>query len=130
MLVLIQVAYEGRKIHTADVQGAYLHAEMDDFVVIKLQGWIIDILCEMKPEYTTFVVYENCKATLYMHLMKALYRCIKSALLGYALFTGEPREMVFKLNPYDKCDSNKIIDGRQSTITWWVDDNCLSYLSA
>ena len=48
MLVLIQVAYEGRKIHTADVQGAYLHAEMDDFVVIKLQGQIIDILCDMK----------------------------------------------------------------------------------
>ena len=51
MLVLIQAAHEGRKIHTADVRGAYLHTEMNDFVVIKLQGQIMDILCDMNPEY-------------------------------------------------------------------------------
>ena len=53
MLVLIQAAHEGRKIHTNNVRGACLHAEMDYFEVIKLQGQIVDILCEMKPEYRT-----------------------------------------------------------------------------
>ena len=58
------------KIVTANVQAAYLHAEMDNFVVIKLfQGPIVDILCEMKPEYKKFVVHENGKKTLYMQLM-------------------------------------------------------------
>ena len=42
MLMLLQAAFEGRKIATADVQAAYLHAEMDDFAVIKLQGPIVD----------------------------------------------------------------------------------------
>ena len=56
MLVLLQAAFEGRKIATADVRAAYLHVDMDDFVVIKLQGPIVEILCEMKPEYLKFVV--------------------------------------------------------------------------
>ena len=47
--------------------------KMDDFVVIKLQGRIVDTLCEMKPEYKKFVVHKNGKVTLYMQLMKALY---------------------------------------------------------
>ena len=129
MLMLIQAAFEGRKIATADVRAAYLHAEMDDFVVIKLQGPIVDILCEMKPEYKKFVVQENGKNTLYMQLMKALYGCIKSALLWYELFTRELREMGLTLNPYDKCVANKMIDGKQCTISWCVDDNCLTHLS-
>ena len=111
------------------MRAAYLHADMDDFVVIKLQGPIVDILCEMKPEYLKFVVLENGKKTLYMQLMKALYGCIKSALLWYELFTGELREMGFELNPYDKCVANKMINGKQCTIAWWVDDNCLTHLS-
>ena len=44
MLMLIQTAFKGRKIVTADVWAAYLHVEMDNFVVIKLQGPIVDIL--------------------------------------------------------------------------------------
>ena len=130
MIMLIQAVHEGKKIHTADVRGAYLHAEMDDFVVITLQGQIVDILCELKPEYKKFVVYENGKVTLYTQLMKALYGCIKSALLWYELFTGELRDMGFKLDPYDKCVANKMIDGKQCMIAWWVDDNCLTHLSA
>ena len=54
MLILIQAAFEEMKIATADVQATYLHAEMDDFLVIKLQGPIVDILCKMKPEYKKF----------------------------------------------------------------------------
>ena len=106
MLILIQSAFKGRKIATSDVRSAYLHAEMDDFMVIKLQSPIVDILCEMKPEYKKIVVHENGKKTLYMQLMKALYRCIISALLWYELFTGELRVMGSKLNPYDKCVQN------------------------
>ena len=81
------------------------------------------------PEYKKFVVLENGEKTLYMQPMKAFYGCIKMALLWYELFTGELRQMSFKLNPYDKCVANKMIDGKQCTIAWWVDDNCLTHLS-
>ena len=32
------------------------------------------------------------------------------------------------LNPYDKCVANKMINGKQCTISWYVDDNKLSHI--
>ena len=37
--------------------------------------------------------------------------------------------MGFELNPYNNCVANKIIDGKQCTIIWWVDDNYISHIS-
>jgi len=36
--------------------------------------------------------------------------------------------MGFTLNPYDKCVANKVINGRQCTVAWCVDDNKLSHV--
>ena len=35
--------------------------------------------------------------------------------------------MGFTLNPCDKCVANKVINGSQYTIAWYVDDNKISY---
>ena len=35
--------------------------------------------------------------------------------------------MGFKLNPYDRCVANKMINGKQCTIAWYVDDNKISH---
>ena len=126
---MVVAAYENRKRATCDVTSAYLHADMDDFVVIKIQGQIVDILCAKNPSYEGFVVMEDGKRMLYMQLLKALYGCIKSALLWYNLFTDMLKEMGFELNPYDNCVANKIINGKQYTIIWWVDDNYISHIS-
>ena len=50
VLLLFQAAFEGRKIATANLRAAYLHADMDNFMMIKLQGPTVDILCKMKPK--------------------------------------------------------------------------------
>jgi hypothetical protein len=34
--------------------------------------------------------------------------------------------MGFELNPYDACVANKVINGLQCTILWYVDDNKIS----
>ena len=68
-------------------------------MVVKLQGKIVDILCERNPSYKKFVVQEKGGATLYMQLLKALYGCIKSALLWYELFSGTLIGMGFELTP-------------------------------
>ena len=129
MITMVVAAYENRKHATCDVTSAYLHADQDDFVVIKVQGQIVDILCAKNPGYEEFVVVEGGKRTLYMQLLKALYGCIKSALLWYNLFTDTLMDMGFELNPYDNCVANKMIDGKQCTIIWWVDDNYISHVS-
>ena len=34
----------------------------------------------------------------------------------------------FKINPYDRCVANKIINGKQCTIVFYVDDNKISHV--
>lgn len=59
--------------------------------------------------------------------MKALYGCVKSALLWYDLFSSVLVQRGFVLNPYDPCVANCVISGKQCTIAWYVDDNLISH---
>ena len=36
--------------------------------------------------------------------------------------------MGFKINKYDRCVANKVIDGKKYTICWYVDDNNISHV--
>lgn len=38
---------EGRDVATADIVGAYLLVNMHDYVVVKIAGKEVDIICEM-----------------------------------------------------------------------------------
>ncbi len=53
---------------------------------------------------------------------------IESTLLLYTLYTEILRKEGFKLNPYDRCVTNKIINGKQCTIRWYINDNILSHV--
>jgi hypothetical protein len=123
-------AYEARDVATADVAGAYLNADMDDFVIIKFTGESVDILCAMDPSNKQYVNIENGTKVVYARLNKALYRCVKSALLWYKLFSGTLQEMGFELNPYDPCVANCTIEGSQCTIVWYVDDTKISHVNS
>ena len=128
MLSIMIDAHEGRDVATADVVGAYLKADMDDFVVKKFTGESVDILCNMNPEHTNFVSNEKGNKVLYVRLVKAIYECVKSALLWYDLFHNTLKEMGFALNSYDSCIANCTINGKQCTIAWYVDDNKISHM--
>jgi hypothetical protein len=130
MLSLIVDVFEGRDVATADVVGAYLLADMDDFVLLKLTGDAVDIMCKANDKYEKFVTIENGKKVLYLRLLKALYGCVRSALLWYELFSSTLQEMGFELNSYDPCVANKVINGKQCTICWYVDDNKISHVDA
>ena len=53
---------------------------------------------------------------------------IESALLWYNLYTEVLLKEGFKINPYDRCVANKIINDKQCSIGWYVDDNILSHV--
>mmetsp|Transcript_5587 Transcript_5587/g.8159 ORF Transcript_5587/g.8159 Transcript_5587/m.8159 type:complete len:310 (+) Transcript_5587:361-1290(+) len=127
MQIMSVAAKERRKVATADVAGAYLHADMDDFVLVKFTGTALDMMCKVNPEYKKLIQIRNGKRVMYLHLAKALYGCLKSALLWYKLFKGTLKDMGLKLNKYDPCVANKKIKGKQFTIGWWVDDNAMTH---
>ena len=122
-------AYEGRDVATADIAGAYHNAFMKDFVLIRFSGETVRILCELNPKHKPFVIVENGEQVLYVRLIKAIYRCVKSAMLWYKLFSSTLQQMGFKLNPYDPCVANCEIEGKQCTIGWYVDDTKISHLN-
>ena len=64
----------------------------------------------------------------YVQFLAALYGMIESALLWYALYTEVLHKEGFEINPYDRCVANKIINNKQCTIAWYVDDNILSHV--
>ncbi len=65
---------------------------------------------------------------LYIKLAKALYGMMKSALLLYRKLITELREKGFELNPYDPCVANAIVNGKQITVTWHVDNLKISHV--
>ena len=51
-----------------------------------------------------------------------MYGTLTAPLLWYTLFSKTLLNEGFKINPYDNCVANKIINGHQFTICWYVDD--------
>ena len=127
LLTAMIAVVEDRQVAVADVTGAYLNADMDDFVLIRLSGDNVDMMCDTNPTYEQFVTSENGRKTLFLQLKKTLYGCVKSALLWYRLFRDTLQELGFILNPYDPCVANAQIMGSQCTIAWYVDDNKISH---
>ena len=131
MLTLIIDAMENRDVATADVAGAYLNADMDDYVLMRLEGEDVDLMCDVNSSYRAYVCRaRNGKKTLFLRLAKALYGCVKSAFLWYELFSSTLKQLGFELNPYDLCVANAHIKGAQCTIVWYVDDNKISHVDS
>ena len=64
---------------------------------------------------------------LYLKVLRSLYRVSESALLWYKLNSNALKKLGFVLNPYDKYIANKMIDGKQCTIVFYVDNNKISH---
>ena len=105
---------------------------MDDAVYMVMRGELAELMAETAPQiYRQYVTYgKGGKAILYVKLQKALYGCLKSALLFYRKLVGEMAEKGFILNPYDPCVANCDVNGSQMTITWHVDDLKISHIDA
>jgi len=55
---------------------------------------------------------------------------IESALLWYELYVTILKEEGFVVNAVDKRVANKVINGSQCAIAWYVDDNLLAHADA
>jgi hypothetical protein len=130
LATLIVDAKEKRDIAIYDIPGAYLQTELppDKEIHMRLRDEFVDIMCEVNADYLPYVVYENGKKVLYVKILRAIYGCIESALLWYNLYATTLKDMGFVINSYDKCVANKIINGKQCTIVWYVDDNKVSHV--
>ena len=123
-------AHENRVTATLDLPGAFLHAYNDSFVIMKMNGRLAELMVKTAPNlYRKYVIEDSSgKPILYVQLQKALYGMLKSALLFYRKLVTDLTNMSFELNPYDPCVANKMVDGKQLTVSWHVDDLTLSHV--
>lgn len=76
------VAKEHRDVATADVVEAYLLADMNDFLIVKIIGESINIMCKVRSEYNKYLTKEKYKTSvLSLQLAKELSGSMQSALL-------------------------------------------------
>jgi hypothetical protein len=59
---------------------------------------------------------------LYVEVLKALYGMLQASLLFYKKLGKDLEEIGFTVNPYDPCVANRIVNGKQHTVTSHVDD--------
>ena len=65
---------------------------------------------------------------MYVQLWKALYGTLLAALLFWEDLVGHLKSEGFAPNPYNHCVMNKMVDGKQCTVLWHVDDLKISHI--
>ena len=129
-------AFERRKVVIADIPGAFLSADWPANAPdcwIRFEGAMVDMICQIKPEYRKLFPKTNRKNSgvrkvLVGKVTKAIYGTLLGAVLFYNKLKWVLTKMGFKMNAYDECTFNKMINGYQCTIQLHVDDLKLSHL--
>ena len=124
-------AQEGRDVATTDIPGAFMQTDINDTVYVRLSGPLATLLAKVdKDKYEKFVVEEGGKPVIYVRLKKALYGTLNASLLFWKDLTAELKGWGFVVNPYDECVANKMVNGKQCTVLWHVDDLKISHVDS
>ena len=129
-------AMEKRKVVVADIPGAFLSADWPDDAppcYLRFDGVMVDMLCQIDPSYSKLIRYHRNKKgvvgkTLFGKVKKAIYGTLLGAVLFYNKLKGVLIDMGFEMNEYEECTFNKMVDGKQCTIQFHVDDLKLSHV--
>ena len=102
-----------------DIGQAYLNADMQQDVYIKLEPLISDILIERD---SSFSKYLDQKGEILVKLNKALYGCVESAKLWYNTISAKLISIGYVVNPYDSCVFRKCTEAGECIVCLYVDD--------
>jgi hypothetical protein len=129
ILTCVTDAIEGRDVATCNIPRAFMQLDIKGKVVMKLEGVMAEVILKIDPsQYKKHVVKENGKDVIYVILKKASYGTLQAALLFWQNISTQLVDWGFEINPHDFCTANKIIDGKQCTIVWHVDDLKVSHV--
>ena len=78
---------------------------------MRMRGKVVEILCQINPIYKEYVIEEQGQPTLYVYITKAIYGLLVSAMLFYKKLATDLQQEGYKINPYNPCVANKMIDG-------------------
>ena len=83
----------------------------------------MNMLIKIAPKvYEGYWTYKGKTKVLYVKTLKIIYGMLQSSLLYYKKFRKDIESIGFKVNPYDPCVSNCIVNRKQHTVPWHVND--------
>eukprot|EP00957_Ditylum_brightwellii_P035080 2659827-Ditylum_brightwellii.AAC.1 len=89
MLSCIIDVEEKCDVATCDIPGAFMQADMDKTIHMKVKGTMAELLVKLDPKmYLKYVVKEKGKSVIYVELQKALYSTLQVSLLFWKNLTA------------------------------------------
>ena len=132
--MLLMPSKDRQDVSTVDIRGAFLHTKSEREVIIRLDQQMAMQLARINNKFAKDMVEEKGQKVIYGKANKALYGKLNASLLFWKDLTGTIDKRKFGdnndgfiLNPYDTCVANYMINGKQYTIIWHVDDLKISH---
>jgi hypothetical protein len=127
LITSIVDAAEKRDVAIIDIPNAFIQtrvANKKDRVIIRIRGVLVEWVTKTAPEVYNKYVTSDKKGdkVLLVEYMNAIYGTMVAGLLYYRKFADNLDQKKFTKNQYDPCVWNKIIEGKQCTICFHVDD--------
>ena len=116
-------AHQCRAVAMLDTKNYFLHAENYKCVLMLPRGKLKELLVKVYSKWYQkyMITSKQGVPMLYVKLTKALYEILQRAMLLYKSLRSHLKEIGFKINPYDPCVDNMIINIPQMTVYWHVD---------
>ena len=90
---------------------------------MRITGQLADLVLEtLSEKYNKYINIENVVKVIHVEMLRALYGIMMSSLFFYKHFRKDLESIRLKINPYDVCVANRIVNKQQQMITWHVDD--------
>jgi hypothetical protein len=119
MLTCVIDAQEGCNVAVVDIPNAFVQTvvteeDAEHRVIVRIRGPLVDVLTSIAPDiYGPYVsTNKTGQKVLIVECLNAVYGTMVAALLYYKKFVKSLKSKGFKLNPYDPCVANKIVEGK------------------
>ena len=95
-------------------------------MMMKITVVLVDMLIQLDPQlYGLHVVYEKERKVNYVQVLQAIYSMLTASLLWYMKLKEDLEGIGIKFHDYDPCIANHMVNGKQHTVRFHV-DNLLS----
>jgi hypothetical protein len=115
---------ERRTAVTTDIPGAFTQTDVDEVTHVRLKGPLASLLAKVDPNlYEKHLEHDKKgKPIMCVKLKKAPCGTLQAAVLFWKCLSPKLVSLGCEMNPCDWCVANKMVNGKQCTVLWHVDD--------